>query len=66
MRGPALPASAAAVVMSCAAAEVSAAAKAAGLAVEYQPVISGGMTAQDVADQYLAILLDGIAPRTKE
>jgi uncharacterized protein (TIGR01244 family) len=31
------------------AAEVSAAAHAAGLAVEYQPVVSGGMTAQDVA-----------------
>ena len=30
------------------AAEVSTAAKAAGLAVEYQPVVSGGMTAQDV------------------
>ena len=30
----------------------------------YRP--GGPMTAQDVADQYLAILLDGIAPRPKE
>ncbi len=30
------------------AAEVSTAAKATGLAVEYQPVVSGGMTSQDV------------------